>query len=289
MAQDFPGLLARTRKSIQRWHREAPLSAILWSGGKDSMALLHLLREAGLQLPVIFFREPWQPQRYAFHDQLIRDWGLQVISWHPSLTAFQATGHEFELQNIYTLDAGSFSCPTGITHRGAGPSSGPEEPWACAIEMARRPRQERLEMHTPFQAFWVGHKGCDSDVVLGGAAGTGVDAAMRVDGALALFPLRHWSHADIWRYIEEFDVPYDRERYGAIDKKHGHPVEWPDRQHNADYVRTCTACIDPRPDAPRFVYCPKLDAQVVNCSDAVPWTEPTRPKYVLAEGDRASA
>ena len=34
---------------------------VCWSGGKDSMVLLHLMRECGFELPVIFFREPWQP------------------------------------------------------------------------------------------------------------------------------------------------------------------------------------------------------------------------------------
>lgn len=278
-----PLLLTSTRRAIERWHREAPISAVLWSGGKDSMVLLHLLRSLDLRPPVIQFREPWQPRKYAFHDRLIRDWELQVVSWHPSLVAFQATGDEFELQNVYLLDEGSFSCPTGIV------PPAEDLPWACGVDMARRPTQGPLQMHRPFQAFWVGHKASDTDVVLGGTAGTGVDAALRVDGALAFFPLRDWTDAEIWEYIQKLDVPYDKARYGYVDPKTGHPAEWPDRRHNVDYVHACTACIDPRPDAPRFVHCPKLDATVVNCSEAVPWTEPVRTKYMLDEADKASA
>lgn len=284
MNSQHRSLVERTIRLIRGWHGQAPLGAVLWSGGKDSMVLLHLLRQEGLQLPVIFFREPWQPQRYAFHDQLIRDWGLQAISWHPAMVAFQVRGDEFEMQNVYRLNEASFSCPTGMTLRGGGPCSAEQEqPWACAVEMARRPTQERLGTHAPFQAFWIGHKGCDADVLLGGAAGTGVDAAMRPDGSLALFPLRHWSHADIWQYIREHDVPYDRERYGDTDAGAGHPVEWEDRRHNSDYVHACVACIDPRPGAPRFVHCPKLGADAVNCPEAVPWTSPVRPRYMVDE------
>lgn len=274
------GLLARTRQAIHRWQELVPLNAVSWSGGKDSMVLLHLLHQEGLRPPVIFAREPWQPHRYAFHDELIRDWGLQVMTWHPAASAFQLTGDEFELQNLYRLDGAAFTCPTGITHVEApvGPEAGP---WACGVEMWQRPRQKELTTHRPFQAFWIGHKACDTDAVLGGEAGTAVDVVTRVDGALGLFPLRDWSDADVWAYIMQFDVPYDRERYGDIHPEHGYPVEWRDRAHNADYVQACTACIDPRPGAPKIVRCPKFDADVLNCPDTVEWTEPTRLPYMV--------
>lgn len=274
------GLLSETRLAIRRWNHQAPLNAVLWSGGKDSMVLLHLLREEGLEPPVVFFREPWQPYRYEFHDRLIRDWGLQVLSWHPTASAFQRTGNEFELQNLYHLDGAVFTCPTGITHVVA-PVQPADGPWACGVDMWHRPRQDDLKTSRPFQAFWIGHKASDRDVVLGGEAGTAVDVATRVDGALAFFPLRHWSDADIWSYILEFNVPYDRKRYGDIDPEEGHPVEWQDRRHNVDYVQACTACIDPRPGAPKIVRCPKLDADVLNCPGTVEWAEPTRTPYMV--------
>jgi hypothetical protein len=256
---------------IQRGREAYPRAAVCWSGGKDSMVLLHLLRAAGASMPVIFFREPWQPRKYRFHDWLIREWELQVLTWHPSAVAFQQQEDEFELQNRYQIGLSDMTCPTGIVP--------PDDdlPWACAVDMAQRPTQERLDVYPPLQALWVGHKRCDSDPILGGDAGTRVEALVKEDGTAVFFPLRDWTHADIWAYIEEFDVPYDADRY---EKHEGIWRERPGKRHNADYVHACTACIDRRPEAPQFVHCPKLQMTIENCSARLPWVEPRKLSYM---------
>jgi len=264
-------LLSHSREMIQRGREAYPRAAVCWSGGKDSMVLLHLLRAAGASMPVIFFREPWQPRKYRFHDWLIREWELQVLTWHPSAVAFQQQEDEFELQNRYQIGLSDMTCPTGIVP--------PDDdlPWACAVDMAQRPTQERLDVYPPLQALWVGHKRCDSDPILGGDAGTRVEALVKEDGTAVFFPLRDWTHADIWAYIEEFDVPYDADRY---EKHEGIWRERPGKRHNADYVHACTACIDRRPEAPQFVHCPKLQMTIENCSARLPWVEPRKLSYM---------
>lgn len=264
-------LVRDTQRLIDRVHALKPLGAVLWSGGKDSMTLLHLMRPMGIELPLIFFREPWQPFKYEFHDGIIRRWGLQVISWHPAGVAFQQTGDEFELQNAYQLGPIQLTCPTGIVP----PADG--LPWACAVDMALRPTQERLDVFPFFQALWVGHKRSDRDAVLGGDAGTRVHAVNRPDGVMSVFPLRDWTDEDVWAYIEANDVPYDEARY---EKHEGAWRERPGRRHNADYVHACTACLDRRPEAPRFVHCPKIEAMVENSVEHVPWIEPQKLSYM---------
>jgi 3'-phosphoadenosine 5'-phosphosulfate sulfotransferase (PAPS reductase)/FAD synthetase len=264
-------LLLSARQLIACARKHCPLGVIFWSGGKDSMVLLHLLRSEGIDLPVAFFREPWQPRKYAFHDQLIRDWNLHVLSWHPSDVAFQQTGDEVELQNIYAIDTFTITCPTGIV---------PAEvdlPWACAVDMAGRPTQAKLEVRGPIQCAWIGHKGCDTDAVLGGDAGTRIGVKQGENGTTVFFLLKDWTHEDIWEYIERFEVPYDAARYEKVD---GVWRERPDRRHNADYVHACTACVDSRPDAPKFVHCPRFGTVIENCSAALPWTEPQKLSYM---------
>lgn len=263
-------LLDRTRRLIDQAHRQLPKAAVAWSGGKDSMVLLHLLRTAGLQLPVLFFREPWQPRKYAFHDQLIREWELLVYSWHPAESAFQQAGDEFEVQHVYRLNDDCLTCPTGIVEPAA------DLPWACALDILRRPKQERLVL-PPLDAVWVGHKRCDSDPILGGDAGTRIEARLVASGLHLLFPLRDWSHADIWAYIEAFEVPFDEQRYEKVD---GAWRERPHKRHNADYVHACTRCLDRREGAAKFVECPKLGMTIENIAATVPWVDAQTLSYM---------
>lgn len=272
-------LLERSRAIVRRGRNLYPESVVSWSGGKDSMALLHLLRSEGFVTPLIFFREPWQPRKYEFHDRIIRDWELQVSTWHPSAVALQQSGGEIEIQNWYSFGSSSITCPTGIVPPDA------DLPWACALDMLQRPTQERLDFYRPPQAFWVGHKRCDSDPILGGDAGTRAEAVIRDDGMAVLFPLRDWSHADVWAYIEEFNVPYDEARY---EKHEGVWRERPDKRHNADYVHACAACVDRRPDAPKFVHCPKLGMTIENCSSRLPWVEPSKLSYMEDQASNPS-
>lgn len=234
------------------------------------MVLLHLLRAAGLNPPVLFFREPWQPFKYSFHDRLIRDWSLLVYSWHPTESAFQQVDDEYEVQNFYRINGDSLTCPTGII------PPAEDLPWVCALDIVNRPKQEGLSMRA-LDAIWVGHKRCDSDPILGGDAGTRVQARAAASGLHLLFPLRDWTHADVWNYIEVHGVPYDSERYEKID---GVWRERPSQRHNADYVHACTRCVDRRTGAPRFVECPKLGAIVENMADRVTWIEPQSLSYM---------
>lgn len=262
--------LANTQRLIERGFSQFPDSLVCWSGGKDSMALLHIMRQMKIFLPVIFFREPWQPSKYEFHDKLIRDWGLQVYTWHPQQSAFQQTEDEFEVQNLYQINSSTLTCPTGIVP----PVN--DRPWACSLDILKRPKQFDLQVQ-PFRGLWIGHKRCDSDPILGGDAGTRIEARVLPSMATMLFPLKDWTHDEIWEYLENNNVPHDSGRYEKIDGKWG---EKKDKSHNVDYVHACTACIDRRKNAAKFVHCPKLDMKIENISNLVPWATQEKLNYM---------
>ena len=89
----------------------------------------------------------------------------------------------------------------------------------------------------------------------------------------AAYPLRHWSDADVFAYIEEHAVPYDRDRYcrHPDGRWESLPYQW----RNPDYYPACMRCLDP--DAGEWVHCPKINAQINNISGQVRWEKPALP------------
>ena len=262
--------LEHTKSLILRGVKAFPKGVIAWSGGKDSMALLHIMKEMGISYPLVFFREPWQAWKYKFHDKLIQDWGLLVYSWHPHTSQMQQTDDEFEVQNFYQINSTVMTCPTGIVE--------PEIdlPWVCALDILERPKQSHLQS-SAFDCVWIGHKGCDSDPILGGDCGTRIESRILPDMANMMFPLRDWTHDDVWEYIESNNVPYDSDRYEKVNGKWGEKL---DKRHNMDYVHACTNCIDCRSSAPKFTHCPKLDMTVENIASMVPWASQEKATYM---------
>ena len=122
---------------------------------------------------------------------------------------------------------------------------------------------------------FVGHKACDSDPIYGGDAGTRVEAIMNPMHIGSVYPLRDWTHDDVFQYLEDNDVPIQLDRYEKVDGKWR---ESSDRSENCDYVHACTKCIDKR--AGKFVDCPKLSMRIANSVGNVPWADQTKPSYM---------
>lgn len=244
---------------------------LAWSGGKDSMALLDLVyNKAKARIPVVFFREQWQPWKYEFQNRIIEEWGLVVYTWHPSQSNFQQTDDEFEVQNLYYFDSTDMTCPTGITPMEEG------KPWVCALDIYNRPKNPGII--AGWDAMFVGHKQCDSDPIYGGDAGVRVDIRINPGKCTAFYPIKDWSHQDVFDYCEDNDVPIQTNRYEKL-----HDGTWrerKDRSKNCDYVNACTACVDRRRDAPRFVHCPKFGHTIENVSSRVIWADQSIPTFM---------
>ena len=89
--------------------------------------------------------------------------------------------------------------------------------------------------------------------------------------------MKDWTHDDVFQYCEENNVPIQLDRYEKVDAKWG---EKKDRSQNCDYVHACTACIDRREEAPKFVHCPKLNCTIENVSNRVQWADQSIPTYM---------
>lgn len=242
------------------------------------MLVLGLLRQMGIRPQVIFFREPWQPRKYAFAERVIRDWELQVVTPHPEAVAYQQRGDEFELQNFYMINGVRFTCPTGIRPplRDGAPA-----PWTCGLKLALRPLQGELRLSPTPTAYFMGSKACDSDTMLDGDGGVRADILPAGGGAIVVNPIRDFSHQEVFAACEALGIPIDGARYEKVD---GSWRERPEHRHNPDYVHACTACMDSRKEASAVVDCPLFNRPVANCAERLPWVEPVAPPYMRAAG-----
>lgn len=240
---------------LQRWVARAEMPIVACSFGKDSLTLLHLARRVLPSIPVLFFYEDFQPEKTAFARQVIADWDLTVFSYPPTEMDVNAGSGEVELIRRQAIGGGcSFYMPIGTNPNfQLAP--------ACGIAILQQPTCD----DPPY--FWdvtfIGHRTEDEDPVYG-------NLPLRAEAARAgdtqvVYPLRDWTKAEIWDYIERNKVPYNQARYD----KAANYRERSDRRANNDYYDVCTRCFSPY--EPATVVCPITGEEYENVSSRIDW------------------
>lgn len=197
MDDDLSDLESRTIYILREaWHSVAPL-CMLWSIGKDSTALLWMVRKAffgRVPFPLVLLDTGMEfPEVYDFRDRLVKEWDLPVrneicppeADMDPSLPpAARAAMRKSEgLKNLLARDK----------YRGIIAGIRRDEQSLRAKERVFSPRHadgswdirgQPAEMWDFFQ----------TDIP---------------DGAhLRIHPLLHWSELDIWRYTKRENIPF---------------------------------------------------------------------------------
>lgn len=233
---------------------------IMCSFGKDSMALLHLVRQVDADIPVLFHREPFFPAKYHFANKVAEAWNLKVYDYPATATSIGCKNGLMEILNHYQVGKSQAIVPTGID-----PDSEKRikkgEQFLCAKEDLLKKPLGTFEF--PWDCVLVGHKSSDTDPMWGDLK-LHADIRQMPGGADWFFPLRTWTDADIWEYIESYGVPVHLDRYEKVD---GSWREKQDKGLNPDYFPACTRCLDK--NQPSVVFCPKLKAQITNVSQQV--------------------
>ena len=84
-------------KALNQWTKPC----VLWSGGKDSMVVLHIVRELLGKVPVVCWREPWFAYKNKFVNRIIEEWDLEVWDWHPARVALCKGNGRIDILNFY--------------------------------------------------------------------------------------------------------------------------------------------------------------------------------------------
>lgn len=237
---------------------------IMCSFGKDSIVLLHMVMQQK-KLKVVFHREPFQHHKYEYASRIIRDWDLHTLDYPPSQTAVQEKGNEFYVINHYQAGNNYIFLPTGL-RQDSRPGA------LCALdEIYHKPTGS---FNYPFDVAFVGHKSCDVDPV-NGAVPLNSDFAKNVGAVTTCYPLREFTDADIWRYIEDNKLPIHHERYEKVNG------EWrgrEDKTFSPDYIDACYACMSGTTGP--SVACPKVGFRVSSVSDQLRWVKMPELNYL---------
>jgi hypothetical protein len=259
-------LVNKTVELINLWNKRFPKAVVFWSGGKDSTAMLHLLKyKACLDLPIVQFREPKFRERYEYSDMLIKKWDLNVYDY-PALKMALADGPDVETGEVRfdLLKYFQWGSKCMVMSLGTERPKG-DEKFLCAVDdFLQRPTGT---FNFIWESVYIGTKNTDTDLIKGRVAVT-THIRYAEGSPISLYPLRDWTDEDVYQYLEEEGVPLDPTRYLKVSGK------WqnnPDKSMNADFIPTCLNCVDRH--AGKYVYCPKLKSQISNISAYAPYED----------------
>jgi hypothetical protein len=259
-------LIYKTINKIKEWNKRWPRAVVLWSGGKDSTALLHLIRYgAEIDIPVIQYRQPKFRERYAYSDYLIKEWNLEVYEYPPMKVAIADgpdvnTGEvRFDMLHYFQWGRNCVVLSLGTET----PKDG--EKFLCGLtDFLQRPTGT---FNWPWGAVYIGTKYCDTDLIKGHVP-LAQDIRI-VDGSpVSLYPMRDWTDEEIFWYLEDNKIQPDPTRYIKVD---GNWQNNPDKSLNADFYPACFNCLNRH--LGRHVHCPKLNATITNISDMAPYED----------------
>jgi hypothetical protein len=263
---------------LDRMLKTARNPVILWSGGKDSMVVLHMLKFLmKRELPVVCWREPWMPEKLRFINRIIDEWNLEAHDYAPSAVSLcRGKESRVDIMECYQVSSAAQKPEYIMVARG---TIVPEEgrSFLCALEtFLSRPLGT---YNFPWDCMVMGHKSSDDDPTVGRVP-LQVDRLQLENAGTILYPIREWTDDDVFEYHERHSVPHDETRY---DVKNRQVLK--KNSTNSDYFHTCTKCCDPT--SASFVRCPKYGIDVNNVSHRVPWVEPNFAYCGLGREDSA--
>lgn len=259
-------LINKTINKIKEWNKRWPRAVVLWSGGKDSTALLHLIRYgAEIDIPVIQYRQPKFRERYAYSDRLIKEWDLEVYEYPPMKVSLADgpdvnTGEvRFDMLHYFQWGRDCVILSLGTEN----PKEG--ERFLCGVtDFLQRPTGT---FNWPWGAVYIGTKFEDTDLIKGHVP-LAQDIRI-VDGSpVSLYPMRDWTDEEIFWYLEDNGIEPDPTRY---IKQNDTWKNNPDKSLNADFYPACFNCVNRHMG--RHVHCPKLNATITNISDMAPYED----------------
>lgn len=179
---------------------------VAFSGGKDSLVVLHLALQVEPNIAVVFFDSGLEfPETHRYLEQLSDQFSLQlhVVPARPSLLdILQASGgwdHRARDQAVPNLHQALILGPATEAHAELGPG----ELWGVRAEESRGRAAmyaTALRQEISAQGFPAGPPQNQLRARFGGVV-------RRKDGTTAFGPIWNWKTEDVWAYIARHRLP----------------------------------------------------------------------------------
>jgi len=246
-------LIEEAIKTISAVVRAAESPAVFTSFGKDSMALLGVIREAGLlsAVQLVSFRHPAFPSRYASADRIIAQWSLDpLIVFHGWNSIITGNGRVDLLGTARTRGSQIHIPVANMVWQNESTI------WSCALDNQLPHGVDLIKLD--FDLVLLGSKQSDADPVVGKVEVQSV--AEQFDGRTSLlFPLRNWTDSDIWDFVRTREIPFDTNRY--VVSAAGTIVDDLTYSEHSENLPVCTACVNPANHGE--VRCPKFNKSIL--------------------------
>ena len=87
--------------------------------------------------------------------------------------------------------------------------------------------------------------------------------------------MKDWTHEDIWQYIDDNNLDYNRNRY--IRSGENWRGQQKDTTYNPDYFECCLECMKPNRVK---VNCPVMQQEINSVSSAIRYATAPRVEYI---------
>ena len=209
--------LNTVRRRVQR-HLDDHEGYVAFSGGKDSLVVLHLVHQVAPDVPVAFFDSGLEfPETYEYLTSIADQWDLNLHTIPARLTTLEvlagsgAWDHRApDGVDVPNLHRTLITEPVALAHRHHGPG----ELWGV------RAQESRGRAAAYANALRAAHCACEPACDSRSRRIRHGGRIARVNGTVAYGPVWDWKTDEIWGHISRHDLPvnpvYDKlRRLGA--------------------------------------------------------------------------
>lgn len=191
---DIAAKISSAKQLIQRALRASANPVVACSFGKDSMVVLHLVREFRADVPVLFNNTLMEyPDTYRFKRIITRDWHLNVIETKPVRTFW------------WVVENYGFPLFSRRGYKDASKN--------CCRYLKEYPIDRVLRRYK-FDLYFTGLSRHESRLREFSATRYGPYFYSKRAKHWKCHPIQDWTQADVWEYHAMFDLPHN----GVYDK-----------------------------------------------------------------------